>query len=116
MIDQAQRLLGGMARIVPGTQFVVAIDAQRRNEAGARESMRPTCRATATPRTRSQVVASRLAVDAVFVPGTEHFEGGEIPADLVAVADVITVSPEHTYARWSNGDLPDLSHVPGDAE
>ncbi|MFR9752194.1 hypothetical protein ACL02S_14325 [Nocardia sp. 004] len=35
---------------------------------------------------------------AVLVPGVEHF-GTEVPAELVKLADVITVTPEVTYAR-----------------
>ncbi len=37
--------------------------------------------------------------EAVIVPSADHFDG-EVPTELVAVADVITVSPEQTYARW----------------
>ncbi|NNH72550.1 hypothetical protein HLB23_22265 [Nocardia uniformis] len=44
-------------------------------------------------------VAKATDVDAVVVPSLEHF-GGELPDELVAVADVITVSPEQTFARW----------------
>ncbi|GAB0107692.1 hypothetical protein JMUB6875_66890 [Nocardia sp. JMUB6875] len=44
-------------------------------------------------------VARRLGADAVVVPSLAHF-GGQIPAQLVAVADVITVEPHQTYARW----------------
>lgn len=47
----------------------------------------------------------RNRVEAVFVPGLEHFDG-IAPWSLVAVADVITVSLRHTYARWSTGQLP----------
>lgn len=43
-------------------------------------------------------VASRGA-EAVITPGVEHF-GGMVPTELVAVADVITTSPEETHARW----------------
>ncbi|WP_040832882.1 hypothetical protein [Nocardia brevicatena] len=47
----------------------------------------------------------RAGADAVFVPSLEHLDG-IAPRSLVAVADVITVSPQHTYARWSTGQLP----------
>ncbi|WP_245547108.1 hypothetical protein [Nocardia brevicatena] len=41
----------------------------------------------------------------MFVPGLEHFDG-IVPRTLVSIADVITVNPAYTYARWSNGCLP----------
>ncbi|WP_245568622.1 hypothetical protein [Nocardia concava] len=34
------------------------------------------------------------------MPSLEHFENGGVPGDLVERADVITVSPEQTFARW----------------
>jgi hypothetical protein len=40
-----------------------------------------------------------MDVDAVIVPNLEHL-GGDVPDELVKVCDVITVSPENTYARW----------------
>lgn len=43
-------------------------------------------------------IASNLGVEAVFTPGDDHFDG-RVPAALVAVADVITVNPEETFAR-----------------
>ncbi|GAB4588499.1 hypothetical protein [Nocardia sp. IFM 10818] len=46
--------------------------------------------------------------EAVFVPSVSHFESGEVPAELVRAADVITVDDRHTYARWSTGELPEL--------
>ncbi|WP_040837390.1 hypothetical protein [Nocardia brevicatena] len=51
------------------------------------------------------VSVQRNRAEAVFVPGLEHFDG-IAPRSLVTVADVITVSPQHTYARWSTGQLP----------
>ncbi|MRH86057.1 hypothetical protein GFY24_01010 [Nocardia sp. SYP-A9097] len=45
-----------------------------------------------------EAVTSRGA-EAVIVPGVEHFGGG-VPEELVAVVDVVTISPEQTYARW----------------
>ncbi|MBF6233184.1 hypothetical protein IU473_18135 [Nocardia farcinica] len=51
-------------------------------------------------------VVHRLRVEAVFVPGLEHFDAG-VPRELVAIADVITVWPPRTFARWSSGRLPD---------
>ncbi|WP_194816117.1 hypothetical protein [Nocardia sp. XZ_19_385] len=44
-------------------------------------------------------VLRQSAADAVFVPNVAHFDGAEISAELVQVCDVITVSPEATYAR-----------------
>ncbi|MFE3195415.1 hypothetical protein ACFXHA_40880 [Nocardia sp. NPDC059240] len=46
---------------------------------------------------------ARLDAEAVFVPCLAHFEGENVPADLVQAVDVITVSPENTHARWSTG-------------
>ncbi|AYF72851.1 hypothetical protein D7D52_02055 [Nocardia yunnanensis] len=62
---------------------------------------------TDRPVHRLRVLISRLALDAVIVPSVEHFDGGHVPAELVAVADVITVSPENTYARYAAGNLPE---------
>ncbi|MCU1645190.1 MAG: hypothetical protein JWN03_5465 [Nocardia sp.] len=45
-------------------------------------------------------VVRRVDADAVIVPSATHFDGAEIPAPLVKVAEVITVDPERTYARW----------------
>ncbi|MGW4249379.1 hypothetical protein [Nocardia sp. NPDC004722] len=55
---------------------------------------------TDRPVYRLRVMVGNLGVDAVIVPGLEHFENGLLPGDLIERADVITVSPEHTYARW----------------
>ncbi|MEC3952522.1 hypothetical protein VMT65_05715 [Nocardia sp. CDC153] len=64
---------------------------------------------TDKPVYRLKVILERLGtVEAVFTPSVAHFDG-EIPAELVQVADVITVHPEQTFARWSAGELPDLS-------
>ncbi|WP_446224996.1 hypothetical protein ACTWPB_07720 [Nocardia sp. IBHARD005] len=61
---------------------------------------------------------ARDKVDAVVVPSIAHL-GGEIPEALMSAADVITVSPEATYARRlpslfdppaSQGDLHGDSH------
>lgn len=51
------------------------------------------------PLTRLLDVVARMDVDAVIVPNLEHL-GGDVPDELVKVCDVITVSPENTYARW----------------
>ncbi|MEU0540949.1 hypothetical protein [Nocardia sp. NPDC005978] len=42
---------------------------------------------------------SDLEADAIITPSLEHFDGA-VPDDIVQLADVITVSPENTYARW----------------
>ncbi|WP_245546919.1 hypothetical protein [Nocardia brevicatena] len=47
----------------------------------------------------------RAEAEALFMPGLEHFDG-IVPWTLVSVADVVTVSPQRTYARWSTGQLP----------
>ncbi|MGK8522028.1 hypothetical protein ACRS6B_10970 [Nocardia asteroides] len=44
----------------------------------------------------------RVDADAVIVPGVRHF-GFDVPSELVQVVDVVTVSPENTYARWAPG-------------
>ncbi len=46
-------------------------------------------------------VARRGKADAVIVPSATHFDGDAIPDELTQVVDVITVSPEETYARWT---------------
>ncbi|MBL1075929.1 hypothetical protein JK358_16145 [Nocardia sp. 2] len=65
-------------------------------------------RLTDRPVHRLRMLVSRLEVDAVIVPSIGHFDGGRVPADLVAAADVITVSPEQTYARYATGLLPGM--------
>ncbi|MCU1639905.1 MAG: hypothetical protein JWN03_180 [Nocardia sp.] len=54
---------------------------------------------TDRPAHRLRVVVSRLGVDAVFVPSLAHFDGNEVPVEVVAVAAVITVSPQNTHTR-----------------
>ena len=44
-------------------------------------------------------VVRTIDADVVIVPSAEHF-GGAIPDLLVQACDVVTVSPENTYARW----------------
>ncbi|GAB4588887.1 hypothetical protein [Nocardia sp. IFM 10818] len=56
---------------------------------------------TDQPLRRLRVLISRLDLDAVIVPSARHFDGGAVPPELVAVADIITVSPEMTYVRSS---------------
>lgn len=46
------------------------------------------------PLARLKAQATRLAAEAVIVPGLAHFEGGEIPGSLVRRLDVIAVSGE----------------------
>lgn len=46
-----------------------------------------------------RAAVAQLEADAVITPSLEHFDG-EVPDGLVQVADVITVNPENTYARW----------------
>ncbi|GAB2442267.1 hypothetical protein [Nocardia tengchongensis] len=55
---------------------------------------------TDRPVYRLQVLVGNLGVDAVIVPSLAHFEDGVVPGELVERADVITVRPEETYARW----------------
>lgn len=54
---------------------------------------------TDSPEARLQTVVSRLDVTAVFTPGVNHFVGATVPRGLVAVANVITTSDQHTYPR-----------------
>lgn len=61
---------------------------------------------TDRPEFRLCNVVAGLEVDAVLVPSAAHFDDGEVPAELVKLTDVITVDPEHTYARWPLGTLP----------
>ncbi len=46
----------------------------------------------------------RAGVEALFVPGLEHFDG-IVPRTLVSIADVITVNPVRTYAWWPTGSV-----------
>ncbi|WP_433655647.1 hypothetical protein ACQPW1_32505 [Nocardia sp. CA-128927] len=43
-------------------------------------------------------VVRAVEAEAVVVPSAEHF-GGKVPERVVRVCDVITVSPQYTYAR-----------------
>ncbi|MGQ4596459.1 hypothetical protein [Nocardia sp. R6R-6] len=54
------------------------------------------------PLTRLMNVVRTVDVDAVIVPGVAHF-GGEVPTELVKVADVITTNTGQTFARWATG-------------
>lgn len=54
---------------------------------------------TDNPLQRLMNVIENVAAEAVLTPSLTHF-GGEIPDVLVKAADVITVQPETTYARW----------------
>lgn len=58
--------------------------------------------ATLDPLERLATLARRLDVDAVVTPSLEHV-GGQVPELVVAAADVITVSPQKSYARWASG-------------
>ncbi|MEV6773858.1 hypothetical protein AB0N05_35005 [Nocardia sp. NPDC051030] len=60
------------------------------------------------PLARLKAQATRLDAEAVIVPSPEHFTGGEIPGTLVQRLDVITVTPEETYARRALPPLRDL--------
>ncbi|MET8424934.1 hypothetical protein [Nocardia sp. NPDC004860] len=51
---------------------------------------------------RLRVAIRRLGVDAVFVPSTAHFDDHVIPAEVLDVATVITVSPGCTHTRQKN--------------
>ncbi|WP_297628961.1 hypothetical protein [Nocardia sp.] len=57
------------------------------------------------PLARLKAQATRLDAEAVITPGPAHFECGKVPESLIEHLDVITVSPEATYARWSTGSL-----------
>ncbi len=64
---------------------------------------------TDSPLSRLLNVVRRVDADAVIVPGVQHL-GWEVPSELVKAVDVITVSPQNTYARWAPGcsDGPDV--------
>ena len=53
---------------------------------------------TADPVDKLIAAIATTQADAVVMPSAVHV-GGDIPEELVAVADVITVSPEATFAR-----------------
>ncbi|AYF77150.1 hypothetical protein D7D52_28785 [Nocardia yunnanensis] len=46
-----------------------------------------------------KTTVTRLGAEAVFTASLAHFPGEDVPADLVRSVDVVTVSPENTYAR-----------------
>lgn len=51
------------------------------------------------PLARLRAQATRLDAEAVIVPSPDHFESKEVLGSLIQQLDVITVSPEATYAR-----------------
>ncbi|GAB4584458.1 hypothetical protein [Nocardia sp. IFM 10818] len=63
------------------------------------------------PLARLRAQATRLNAEAVIVPSPGHFEGGEVPGSLVQQLDVITVSPEETYARRETPPLRDMPSI-----
>ncbi|MFB7715951.1 hypothetical protein [Nocardia sp. NPDC056100] len=65
------------------------------------------------PLARLKTQARRLDAEAVIVLSPRHFEGGEIPESLVRQLDVITVSPEATYARQTTPPLRSGFEPPG---
>ncbi|MFB8002872.1 hypothetical protein [Nocardia sp. NPDC056000] len=65
------------------------------------------------PLARLRAQVTRLDAEAVIIPSLEHLERGEIPESLVRQLDVITVSPEATYARRTMPPLPSGSELPG---
>ncbi|MEV0467858.1 hypothetical protein AB0I30_00290 [Nocardia tengchongensis] len=52
------------------------------------------------PVQRLILVVRTTGAEAVFVPNLTHL-GGSVPEELLQVADVITIEPEATYARWA---------------
>ncbi|WP_458686930.1 hypothetical protein [Nocardia tengchongensis] len=48
---------------------------------------------------RLRVAVDRLGVDAVIVPSVAHFDNHAIPAELLEMAAVVTVSPGSTTPR-----------------
>ncbi|WP_084515393.1 hypothetical protein [Nocardia acidivorans] len=49
---------------------------------------------------RLHTALDRAMADAIVTPSLRHFESAEAPAELLAVAAVITVTPERMFARW----------------
>lgn len=66
------------------------------------------------PLARLRAQATRLDAEVVIVPSPQHFEGGEVPGTLVQQVDVITVTPEETYARRATPPLRDLPPAKAD--
>lgn len=60
---------------------------------------------TDTPVQRLINVVSNTGAEAVFTPSPDHFFG-QVPRELVAVADVNTVHPEKTHSRIIAAQVP----------
>ncbi|WP_228832804.1 hypothetical protein [Nocardia brasiliensis] len=45
--------------------------------------------------------ARRVRASAVIVSSTAHFEAERVPDELTRLVDVVSVTPEFTYARWT---------------
>ncbi|MEV0684816.1 hypothetical protein AB0I35_13225 [Nocardia sp. NPDC050378] len=54
---------------------------------------------TAEPIEYLTAITRLSKADAVFTLSARHFEGCTVPADLIAVCDVITVADKQTFAR-----------------
>ncbi|MFF2550319.1 hypothetical protein ACFVUS_04930 [Nocardia sp. NPDC058058] len=63
---------------------------------------------TDRPIHRLRVLVSRLDVDAIITLHLEHL-GGTAPDEIVQVADVITVEPQETYARWAIAPMREVA-------
>ncbi|WP_218721370.1 hypothetical protein [Nocardia sp. MH4] len=69
---------------------------------------------TADPVVKLIAAVAKAEADAVVMPSAAHV-GGDIPEELVAVADVITVSPEETFARRL-ANIFDPPALPGEGD
>lgn len=54
---------------------------------------------TLGPGARLCTVVRRTGTAAVVTPSLEHFDGAQLPEDLVQLADVVTADTSHTYTR-----------------
>lgn len=54
---------------------------------------------TDDPLTRLLTVIERVEASVVIVPSAAHFDENKIPARLLAAVEVVTISPENTFAR-----------------
>ncbi|WP_459955186.1 hypothetical protein [Nocardia sp. IFM 10818] len=61
---------------------------------------------TDNPVHRLRVVIDRLGVDAVIVPSAVHFDERKVPAELLEVAAVVSVSPANIFPRQA----PNVAH------
>ncbi|MGW5452634.1 hypothetical protein [Nocardia sp. NPDC003979] len=94
--------IGYLRADVSGDSFDLhkaAIERLARQWGYALKEIVPADEHTAEPIEYLKAIARVSKADAVFTLSARHFVGCTVPADLIAVCDVITVADKQTFAR-----------------